>query len=199
MEPELARHPDRLRWNSRYTSGYTPTFTAHPLAVRAMSMRLPAGPVLELASGPSGSALLLAAAGRPVTAVDASDVALRMLGDEATRRGLAGLITLVHADLTGWRPAPGCAAVVICTGFWDRAVFAAAVGAVASGGLIAWEALTSGSRTQRPSLPEAWCLGPGEPGTLLPDGFEIVDQHDVAGVAKRQLLARRRPAGSARD
>ena len=199
MEPELARHPDRLRWNSRYGSGYTPAFTAHPLAVRALSMRLPAGPVLELASGPSGSALLLAAAGRPVTAVDASDVALRMLFDEATRRGLAGLITLVHADLTAWRAAPGCAALLICTGFWDRGVFAAAVGAVASGGLIAWEALTSGARTHRPSLPEPWCLGSGEPGTLLPDGFEIVDQHDVAGAAKRQLLARRRPAVSARD
>jgi methyltransferase family protein len=146
--------------------------------------------VADLACGPSGAALLAAAAGRPVTAVDVSDVALEMLGDEAERRDLGPLITLEHADLSAWRPRPRSYALVLCTGFWARAVFAAATGAVADGGLLAWEALTAGARRARPALPPDWCLAPGEPTSLLPPGFTVVDQHDVPG-EKRQLLARR--------
>jgi hypothetical protein len=66
-------HPDRLRWNVRYASGFAPSFTPHPLAVRALAMDLPDGPVADLARGASGTALLAAARGRHVTAVDISD------------------------------------------------------------------------------------------------------------------------------
>lgn len=195
VRPELAGHPDRLRWNARYQSGFVASFAAHPLAVLALSMRLPDGPVLDLASGPSGIALLAAAAGRRVTAVDASEVALGLLGEEARRRCLDELISLVHADLGAWRPQPGGYPLVLCTGYWDSALFAAAAAAVPAGGLLGWEAFTSDARRTRPSMPAAWCLNPGEPATLLPAGFEILSQHDLpvgeAG-AKRQLLARRR-------
>jgi hypothetical protein len=193
IRPELSGHPDRLRWNIRYGAGFTPSFTAHPLAVRALSMRLPAGPVLELACGPSGSALLAAASGRQVTAVDASEVALGLLGEEAGRRELGDLITLTHADLGTWRPEPLRYALVLCTGYWDRGAFAAATSAVTGGGLIAWEALTDQAQRLRPGLPPQWCVGPGEPARLLPPGFDVLDQHDAAGPhsAKRQLLARR--------
>ena len=67
-----------------------------------------------------------AADGRRVTAVDVSEVALRLLGDEARRRGLGGLVVLVHADLSAWSPEPGSYALVLCTGFWLSGVFAAA-------------------------------------------------------------------------
>lgn len=199
VPPELAGHPDRLRWNARYT-GYVTSFAAHPLAVRALSMRLPDGPVLDLASGPSGSALLAAAAGRQVTAVDAADVALRLLGQEARRRGTGDLITLVHADLHAWRPQPGGYALVLCTGYWDRSVFATAGTAVAAGGLLGWEAFTADARRARPALPVAWCLAAGEPAALLTDGFEVLSQDDLPDDdrgTKRRLLARRRagPAG----
>jgi len=195
-EPVPPGHPDRVRWNARYAEGRAPSFTPHPLAVRALRLGLPDGPVADLACGPSGAALLAAAGGRPVTAVDVSDVALTMLGDEAGRRGLGSLITLVHADLSAWRARPRSYALVLCTGFWERAVFAAAAEAVADGGLLAWEALTSEARRARPALPPDWCLGPGEPASLLPADFTVVDQHDVRGDPgeKRQLLARREPA-----
>ena len=111
-ESELTGHPDRLRWNERYGAGFTPSFRPHPLAAAALALDLPAGPVADLASGPSGSALLAAAQGRPVTAVDVSEVALGLLGQEARRRGLDHLITLVHADLGVWRPGPGRYALV---------------------------------------------------------------------------------------
>jgi hypothetical protein len=67
---------DRQRWNARYGGGFIASFLAHPIAELALSLPLPDGPVLDLASGPSGAALLAAATGRPSVAVDVSDVAL---------------------------------------------------------------------------------------------------------------------------
>src|ERR1700737_4098948 len=201
MSPDNARarlvpgdHPDRIKWNARYTAGSVPSFTAPPLAVRALSMDLPAGPVADLACGPSGSALLAAANGRRATAVDVSEVALWLLGDEARRRGLGDLITLVHADLLAWSPEPRSHALVLCTGFWSSAVFTAAAGAVAAGGLLAWQAYTAEARGSHPSLAPEWCLAPGEPASLLPPGFTVIDQSDVPGreqPGRRQMLARR--------
>ncbi len=190
----LAGHPDRERWNARYEGRDAVSFEPHPLAVRALSLRPPDGPVADLACGPSGSALLAASAGRRVTAVDISDVALGLLAREASRRGLAGLITVVQADLRAWRPDAGGYAIVLCTGYWDRAVFAAAAGAVTAGGLLGWESLTDAARRRRPSLCAGWCVGPGEPAALLPPGFAVLDLRDVPSAphgAKRLMLARR--------
>jgi SAM-dependent methyltransferase len=196
VPPELAGHPDRLRWNAKYGSGVS--VAAHPLAAAALSLSLPDGPlpdgpVLDLACGPSGSGLLAAAAGREVTAVDISEVALGLLGAEAERRGLRELITIVQADLGKWRPEPGRYALVLCTGYWDRAVFAAATAAVAGDGVLGWEAFTADARRVRAGLPAEWCLGPGEPASLLPAGFTVLDQRDLPDErrgAKRRLLAR---------
>jgi SAM-dependent methyltransferase len=187
-------HPDRLRWNARYAGGFVPSFAPHPLAVRALAMDLPDGPVAELACGASGSALLAAARGRQVTAVDISELALGMLRDEARRRGLEHLVTLVHADLATWPLRPRSQALVLCTGFWERAVFGPAADAVAPRGLLGWEAFTAEARQGRPDLPPDWCLAPGEPASLLPAGFTVLDQHDLPdrhGLRRRQLLARR--------
>jgi len=188
---ELASHPDRLRWNARYEGGFGASFDPHPLAVRALSLPLPDGPVADLACGPSGSALLAAASGRLVTAIDVAEAALDRLAQEAGRRGLGGLITVVQADLATWRPRPGSYALVLCTGFWDRAVFAVAAGAVAAGGALGWEALTADAWGGRPSLRREWCLEPGEPASLLPAGFAVLDQHDAPYRRRRLLLARR--------
>jgi SAM-dependent methyltransferase len=194
VPPELADNPDRLRWNDRYGSrSHGPSFAPHPLAELALGMALVAGPVLDLACGPSGSALLAAGRGRSVAAVDVSEVALGLLVTEARRRHLEHLITPVQADLTTWQPAPQAYALVLCTGYWDRALFAVAADSAAPGGLIAWEALTSAARRGHPGLPADWCLAAGEPGSLLPPGFDLVSQHDVGPepAARRRLLARR--------
>jgi hypothetical protein len=188
---DLASHPDRLRWNAKYEGGSGASFDPHPLAVRALSLPLPDGPVADLASGPSGSALLAAASGRQVTAVDVSEVALDRLAREAARRGLGDLITVVQADLATWQPRPGSYALVLCTGFWDRAVFTAAAGAVAAGGALGWEALTADAGRGRPGVRPEWCLEPGQPASLLPAGFAVLDQHDEPHRSRRLLLARR--------
>jgi len=192
--PGPGDHADRIRWNAKWAAGPAPSFTPHPLAVRALALDLPEGPVADLACGPSGAVLLAAAQGRPVTAVDVSEVALGLLGQEARRRGLSQLVTLVHADLAAWSPEPGRYALVLGTGFWLSAVFAAAAAAVADGGLLAWAALTAEARRAHPELPPQWCLAPGEPASLLPPGFTLIDQSDVPGRARRQMLARRRAA-----
>ncbi len=193
----LAGHPDQVRWNTRYGTGFTASFAPHPLAVAALALDLPHGPVADLASGPSGSALLAAAQGRPVTAVDVSDVALGLLGQEAQRRGLDHLITLVHADLRAWSPRPGRYALVLGTGFWDPAVFAAAVPGLAPGGVLGWEAFTASARQARPTLPAAWCLRAREPATLLPAGVTVISQDDRPDDrgGTRRLLARRDSPG----
>jgi SAM-dependent methyltransferase len=198
-EPVPDDHPDRLRWNARYAGDRIPSFTPHPLAVRALAMDLPDGPVADLACGLSGGVLLAAEYGRAVTAVDVSDVALGMLGDEARRRGLGHLIRLVDADLYTWHAEPRSYALVLCTGFWDRTVFAAAAEAVADGGLLGWEALTAEARSWRPSLPAQWCVAAGEPASLLPADFAVMDQHDPQdpGRAPRRQLLARREAGRA--
>jgi SAM-dependent methyltransferase len=189
--PVPGDHADRIRWNAKWAAGSAPSFTPHPLAVRALALDLPDGPVADLACGPSGSVLLAAARGRRVTAVDVSEVALGLLGEEARRRGLGHMITLVHADLSMWFPEPGSYALVLSIGFWDTGVFAAAAGAVADGGLLAWEALTAEARRTHPDLPPEWCLAAGEPASLLPPGLSVLDQSDVPGRNRRRLLARR--------
>jgi SAM-dependent methyltransferase len=170
--------------------------------VAALSVPPPAGPVADLACGPSGAALLAAAAGRQVTAVDISDVALGLLGEESGRRGLRDQITLVRADLRDWRPAGAGYALVLCTGYWDRAVFAIAVTAVAPGGLLACEAFTTEARRARPGLCPQWCLADGEPASLLGAGFEVLDIGDLPAGGrgpKRAMLARRRTAPGGPD
>jgi len=196
VPPELAGHPDRIRWNARHETGAGGSFRPHPLATLALSVPLPDGPVLDLASGPSGSSLLAAAAGHRVTAVDVSEVALGLLGAEAQRRGLGDLLTLVHADLASWRPQPGSYLLVLCTGYWDQTVFAPAAAAVGPGGLIAWEAFTADALRTRPGLRAEWCLAPGEPAALLPAGFTVLsqsEQPDDQHGTRRRLLARRGP------
>lgn len=186
--------PDRLKWNARYSaSDYSPSFAPHPLAVRALSLPMPAGPVLELACGPSGSALHAAALGRAVTAVDASDVALGLLAGQAQSRGLADRITVVNADLRRWRPTPRGFALVLATGYWDRALFGAAADAVLAGGLLAWEAFTLAARSARPSVPADWCLRPGEPASMLPADFAVLSQRETGQPpgARRRMIARR--------
>ncbi|GAA3970372.1 class I SAM-dependent methyltransferase [Actinomadura viridis] len=196
--PVPADHPDRLRWNAKYEGGAAPSFRPHPLAVRALSEPPPRGPVLDLACGPSGGALLAASEGRRVTAVDVSETALGLLGEEARRRGLGELITLVHADLAAWTPPPRSFALVLCTGFWDARVFGPAADAVLPGGLLAWEAFTLDARRVRPGLPAEWCLPAGAPASLLGGAFTVLDQRDVPDTrhgTKRRMLARRDAGG----
>jgi len=191
---------DRQRWNARYGGGFVPSFQAHQLAERALSLPLPSGPVLDLASGASGAVLLAAATGRPSVAVDVSDVALGLLTREAARRRVAGPVAAVQADLTSWRPRRKSCALVLCTGYWDLDLFPGAAEAVLPGGLLGWEAFTTDVLLVRPGTPVQWCLETGEPASLLPAGYDVLSFEDVpdrGGGARRRMLARRGGTASA--
>ncbi len=180
---------DWERWNARYRGGDPPSFRVHPVVARALARGFPAGVTADLACGTSGSALRLAETGRRVLAVDIAEAGLVLLDGEARRRGLRSLLIPVQGDLACWSAREQSLALVVCTGFWDREVFAAAVRATAPGGLIAWEAFTTGILTDRPSFPQPWCLRDGEPAALLPPGFTMLEQQEVPG-HRRQLIAR---------
>jgi hypothetical protein len=185
---------DLERWNARYGGReFTASFLPHPLAERALALPLPAGPVLDLASGPSGTVLLAAASGRPAVAVDISDVALRMLRARVRARPPAGQVAMLQADLDTWRPPRASFALVLCTGYWDSELFAAAALAVLPGGLLGWEALTTGALQHRPGVPASWCVRPGEPASLLPAGYRVLSEEDLppgGPPTRRRLLAR---------
>lgn len=175
---------DRRRWNARYEAA-APTFEPHPLVAEALAAGLPDGPVLELACGPSGSALVLAETGREVVAVDVSDVALAQLAAESRRRGLG--VRCVEADVPSYRPQRRFA-LVLATRYWDASAFRVACAAVRPGGLLGWEALADrdaiGSRR--------WHVRHGELGERLPAGFTVLteDYLDTGGRATSRLLAR---------
>ncbi len=183
--------PDtRTRWNARFAAA-TPELAPHPLVT---VLQVTAGArVLELACGPSGSALALAAAGAQVLAVDVSDVALAQLAAEAARRGLAARLTTLQADLGAWTPPAAGFDLVFATRFWDAAVFARAAAAVAPGGTLAWETFTLAERAHRPGFAAAFCLRDGEPASLLPPDFQVLRAEDLddGKSATRRLVARR--------
>lgn len=185
-DAELA---DRQRWNERYRAT-APSFAPHPLVAAAVAAGLPDGPVLELACGRSGSALALARAGRTVTAVDVSDVALDQLAAEATRRGLGERVRCVRADVATYTPEPGAYALVIATLFWDADVFARAGAAVAPGGLLVWEALAAGPAEAPPG---PFRVRHGDLAAALAQCFAVLteERHDAGRHASTRLLARR--------
>ena len=92
-------------WNRRY--GDAPDFYgARPndWVAQCCSGLAPGLRVLCLAEGQGRNALWLAARGMQVTAVDASDVAMRQLAETAAARGLA--IETVASMLPDWSPPP---------------------------------------------------------------------------------------------
>lgn len=186
---DLQGHPDRERWNARYAAE-PPRFEPHPLVAAALAAGMPDGPVLELACGRSGSALALAAAGRRVTAVDISDLALRQLRAEARRRNLDDLLECVLADVPSYDPGRERYALVLATHYWDAAAFDAACGAVAPEGLLGWEALAyqPGVDTE----PGPWRVVHGDLSARLPARFVVLEETAQQAGTRRstRLLAR---------
>ena len=176
---------DRDKWNARFAAA-APAWDVHPIVAEVAG----AARVLELASGPSGSALALAAAGAQVTCVDIAEVALQQRAADASRRALR--VQTIVADLDTW-VADGEYDLVLALRYWDAAVFRRAARAVAPGGTLAWETFALGERRYRPGFPAAFCLRDDEPASLLPEGFAMVkiEDRDDGTSATRRLLARR--------
>jgi len=120
-----------------------------------------AGEALDLACGLGANALLLAEHGLRVRAWDFSPVAIKRLGEEAGRRGLA-----VHGevrDVVAAPPAPESFDVIVVSHFLERSLIPHLLAALRPGGLLFYQTFTlerpEGSPT--PSNP-AFLLAPNE-------------------------------------
>lgn len=149
--------------------------------------------VLDVASGRGRHALLFAAAGFDVTAVDRNAEALAELRASAAALGVG--VDTRHADLEvqGYSFAPETWDVIVVTRYLHRPLFPALRAAVAPDGVLVYETFTTAQRDEPtgPSKPE-FLLEPGElrrlvtPLEVVAYDEGVVDTHHLARVVARQ-------------
>jgi rhodanese-related sulfurtransferase len=133
--------------------------------------------VLDVAAGRGRHALLLAAAGFTVTAIDRD--AARMHALETTAARLAWPVETVVRDLEARGVDLGDSAydLIVVTHYLHRPLFPALVRALAPGGVLLYETFTIGQAARgRPTNP-AFLLGPGELSQLVAP-LSVVRQRD---------------------
>ena len=193
-------------WDARYrASGEKPS--PEPASfVTEMLPLLPRGPALDLACGTGRHALLLAARGRHVTAVDGSGAALDILEQRAraahqplrrvgkivgTAESRAG-IDLVQADLEHVALPRESFAAVLCVHYLQRSLFPQIQGALMCGGMLLFETFT---RAQLefdggPKNPE-YLLDCGELRSAFPSLRLLFYRELRAGKGIASLIARK--------
>jgi SAM-dependent methyltransferase len=166
----------RARWTERHrTAGVPPPSPFVIAALARLGTPSPPAPALDLACGRGRHALVLAAAGYDVVAVDWALPALATLRQAATARGLQ--VHAVAADVTAWPLPRARFALVLATNFLERALFPALRAAVAPGGALVVETFLRGQeRYDHPTNP-AYLLRPGELAALVA-GWRVVHAHE---------------------
>lgn len=144
---------------------------------------LPAGKALDIACGRGRNALPLAELGYAVTALDASSQGLKLLNDEARRRGLT--ITTLQQDLEQNPQLPRAAFDVVLQFFYlQRSLFDAVRDAVRPGGVVVVRTFSrAGSFAGGPGNPD-YVLEVGELLTLF-QGWEILLHEEGLDEAER--------------
>lgn len=190
----LANHPDRIKWNEKYSKVSAQEYLPHPILQNIEEIQpLPPSPILELACGLSGNVLSLASLGHNVLAADISDVALNLLSNIAKQKQLEPLITFLPVDLNNWQIPKETFSLVLALKYWDKKCFLNACNSVIKGGLIAWETFNKQHLCYHPAFHSKWCLEDKEPANLLPSDFEILVEQDFNNGSSftRRLIARR--------
>lgn len=148
--------------------------------------------VLDVAAGRGRHALLFAAAGWPVTAVDRD--ADRMGTLQAVATGLGWPLTTAVRDLEADDVDLGAADydLIIVTNYLHRPLVPALVRALAPGGLLFYETFTTAQAARgRPTNP-AFLLAPGElPRLVAPLAVERQREGDVDGRSVAAVVARK--------
>jgi len=193
---------DRQRWEDRHRSD-DPLPAPSPFVVRALDLLAPepgASPpprALDVACGRGRHALLLAARGYAVDAVDYALPALVTLTRTAAARHLN--VRCLAADVTMW-PLPSRYALVVVVNFLARDLFAALRAAVAPGGVLLYETHRRDAHAAPAMRPE-FLLAPGELDELC-YGWDVLLRHEDTSVHEGKRVARtgilaRRPLASA--
>ncbi len=201
----MADDSERRRWEDRYAHTAPPALPS-PFVVEALESLPPMDGIaagdrrpraLDLACGTGRHALLLAARGYRVTAVDYARPALLTLREAAQARALT--IDAFAADVESWPIPASHFDLVLVVDFLLRALFPALRAAVAPGGLLVMETFASGQeRFGHPRNP-AYLLRPGELAATC-RGFSILAAYEGslehppracrAGIAARAPAAR---------
>ena len=128
---------DRKRWNARYAAGEYAART-HPSPLLAAWLdRLPRGRALDVACGLGRNAILLAANGYAVDAMDISAVALAGARERAGAAGVA--VNWIETDLDGAEIARDAYDVIVVARFLDRRLIPRLVDALRPGGHVVYD------------------------------------------------------------
>ncbi len=183
---------DRIAyWDERYRSGAQPSEPSAPLPEAVADVQ--PGLALDLAGGSGRHTLWLAERGWRVHAIDGSQVALSLLQDDASQRGLLGRIETQCADIEADSfTLPHASFDLACIFYFlHRPLFAQVRDAVRPGGLfVAAIHFDDGTGGQ-------YRLRPGELRDLAEDwGWPILLSREVPGDARHsrpvaQLVARK--------
>ncbi len=170
---------------------------------------LPAGPALDIACGTGRHALLLAARGQHVTAVDFSEVALDTLKVRAHRmnvpvrqtksflpapkRHLHGGLELMQTDLEHIRLPECCYALILCFQYLQRSLFPQITRSLRPNGVLLLETYTR-AQLEFPGGPRnpAYLLEIGELRDSFPGLCVLFYRELRAGQGIASLVARKR-------
>jgi tellurite methyltransferase len=168
---------------------------------------LPTGPALDLACGTGRHALLLAARGQSVTAVDWSGAALDILENRArkaklhvSREDAASIgesrkrgIRLVQANLEEVRLQEAAFSLILCLQYLQGALFSQMARALQPGGMLLFETFTRAQLNYSggPRNP-AHLLEPRELRTAFPELHVLFYRELNAGQGIASLVAERR-------
>jgi tellurite methyltransferase len=194
-------------WDARHREA-TQNSPAEPASIVSEWLPLlPTGPALDLACGTGRHALLLAARGQSVTAVDWSGAALDILENRTrkaklhiSRADAAGIgesrtrgIRLVQANLEELRLPDAAFSLIVCLQYLQRSLFSQMARTLRPGGMLLFETFTRAQLDYSggPRNP-AHLLEPGELRTALPELHVLFYRELNAGQGIASLVAERR-------
>ena len=128
---------DRDKWEPRYRNGSYVARTYPSELLKGWLPRLPPGRALDVACGAGRNALLLAATGYQVDAMDISATAVARGGDTANDRGLT--INWLVVDLDVAPIAAGCYDLIVVARYVNRNLTERLIEALAPGGFLVYE------------------------------------------------------------
>lgn len=182
MTKDYSDHPDRIKWDARYSDnpdvfGRAPSrwlLHCYPLIERYT--RIPAQ-ALDIAAGQGRNSLALARRGFDVTAIDISPIGLKRLNDLANAEYLE--VETVHTSVHDWDWPENRFDLVLDFLFLERPVLERIHRTCRPGGLLCFEAYTIDQlgAPVGPKCPKEYLLERDELPTLFP-GFETLESRE---------------------